>query len=263
MAFIIEFFISKVLSVLIYKSIGWNEKGYDQLIHTNNKYIFNNYNKWFAFFKYLVFFLFFVSMFFYIFCYFYGLYNNNEYVPTYENGIIVYNVKYSDEMLYVGWMFLLFGVTFFLDLQDQAPLLVHFYKKITKYERKNLIYSFRTPFWVVLPLTALLHVLLLMFIENAWVMMTPADVNATIAVHHASMNLDLALCACYYILVIDACVFVISSIVLYFTHSTIDVKYVSLFCKPDSSAYKFFYDRLNKIKTKINKSIKKIEEVIF
>ncbi|MBO7084855.1 hypothetical protein J6W20_02935 [bacterium] len=94
-------------------------------------------------------------------------------------------------------------------------------------------------------------------------MMTPADVNATIAVHHASMNLDLALCACYYILVIDACVFVISSIVLYFTHSTIDVKYVSLFCKPDSSAYKFFYDRLNRIKTKINKSIKKIEEVIF
>ncbi|MBO6103768.1 hypothetical protein J6W32_01730 [bacterium] len=46
--------------------------------------------------------MFFVSMFFYIFCYFYGLYNNHEYVPTYEDGKIVYNVQYSDDMLYVG-----------------------------------------------------------------------------------------------------------------------------------------------------------------
>ncbi len=234
MAFLIETLISRILSAFIYKQIGWDESGYKGLIHRKDILIYTRYNKGFIYIKYFLFFIFVVMAFTYLFIYFYSLYNNKEYIPVLENNHVVYNLTYNDDMIYVGWVFLLFGVVFYLDIEEQIPYLFFKKSKTTVIERKNLRWSFRNPYWIVLIIASFIRIILLLSLEKAYIVMNVHNVNMNIQLHPSSTQLTYVLCACYYILIINAGLIIILSSILFLLKGHLKPEYLP-FCIKNNS----------------------------
>lgn len=167
MSFIVEWLITHFLKLFVKKHFGWDEHKYLKIIRNSKEFVFQKQSVFFVVLKFSVFFLMFVSSVVCFALYFYGLYHNQLDVLDYKNHHFLLT-PYNNSLIYSAWAFLLFGISFLVDLREEF---VELKGKKTKIQWWNTLSSCLFPYFITLFIVCAVRLILVFALDKCWILL--------------------------------------------------------------------------------------------